>query len=179
MRLHSTGLVHRLLLLLIGYSIVATTAAPAFGGDCSQQIRKHNQRSNLIARLPPSLQSLPAGFAHSVTDGWIVDFHTFYTLLPLATAASSLQAFYEDIAYRAATTRSSTGTRYFYRMGKMDLEIRSQMGDIPWTLVIAFANSMRELVKRGFTNTYQINYINRATGKLLTVSLWVGTVRWG
>ena len=108
-----------------------------------------------------------------------MDFHTFGTLLPLATAASTLQAFYEDIAYLAATTLSSTATRYLIRMGKIDLEIRSQMGDIPWTVVVSFANAMLDITKKGFTNTYQVNFINRATGKLVTMSMWIGTVRWG
>lgn len=179
MRLQSTGLVH-LLLLLIGYFIFATTTGPAIGEDpTSQQIRKHDQRSILISRSPPSHQGLPAGYSHSIIHGWTIDFHTFYTLLPMATAASTLQSFYEDIAYLAATATSSTATRYLYRMGKIDLEIRSQMGEIPWAVVVGFANTMRELAKRGFTNTYQVNFINRTTGKLLTISLWVGTVRWG
>ena len=179
MRLQGAGLVN-LLLLLIGYSIFLTTAAPAIGEDpTDQQIQKLDQRSILTSRSPPFHRSFPPGFSHNVANGWIIDFHTFYTLLPMATAASKLQSFYEDIAYLAATTKSSTSTRFFYRMGTIDLEIRSQMGEIPRAMVIAFANSMRELTKRGFTNTYQVNYINKATGQLLTVSLWVGVVRWG
>lgn len=141
--------------------------------------RLRTKQSTVLSRSSQLFQAPPAGFSHFLGEDWIIDFHIFSTLLPLETAASTLQSFYEDTAYRAATTLSSQSWRYLIRHGQIDLEIRSQMGDIPWTFVIGFANAMLDLSKRGFTNTYQINYVNRITGKLLTISLWIGTVRWG
>lgn len=165
-------------LILLGLLALICIAQPIEESP-GQRPHQHDERSISLSRSPSPFRDLPAGFSHGLSDDWIVDLHTFYTLLPWETAASTLQTFYEDVAYLAATTLTSTATRYLIRMGKIDLEVRSQLGDIPWTVVMRFANMMRDLVKRGFTNTYQINFVDRITGKLITMSLWVGTVRWG
>ena len=170
----------KLLLLLFGLIVTVEAIAQRSEQRSSQPPRiPPTVRSISLPRSPTPFRSFAPGFSHILGDGWIADFHVFATVLPLATAASTLQSFYEDIALHAATTLSSPAARYFIRLGRVDLEIRSQIGDIPWTVVVGFANAMRDLVKMGFTNTYQVNFVNRATGKLLTMSLWVGTVRWG
>ncbi len=114
-----------------------------------------------------------------INPDWTIDFHAFHTFLPLSTAAATLLSFYEDIAVTAAITTVSTADRYIFRVGQITLEIRSALGAIPLVEVVAFANWMRENTKRGFTGTYQVNFVHRATGKLMTMSLWIGILRWG
>lgn len=110
---------------------------------------------------------------------WVIDLHAFNTLLPIATAASSLTSFYEDIAEKAATTALHVAERYYLRLGEITLEIRSALGAVPWSAVAAYANWMRENTKRGFTGTYVINFVHKPTGKLLTMKLLIGILRWG
>lgn len=169
----------QLLLIFLGLHLFASSSAQQPRASHGQPRLRPSEQSivQLRSSLPP--RDFIPGAAFFVMGGYTVDFHAFNTLLPIETAASTLQSFYEDIAYHAATTSSTPTWRYLIRQGKLDLEIRSQEGNIPWMVVVAFANVMRELSTRGFTNTYQVNYINRETGKFLTISLWIGTVRWG
>ena len=169
----------QLLSIILGLHLFASSSAQRARASHGQPPLPHSEHSmvQLRSSLPP--RAFLPGAAFFALGGYTVDFHAFSTLLPVESAASTLQFFYEDIAYLAATTLSPPAWRYLIRQGKMDLEIRSQEGNIPWMVVASFANVMRELSMRGFTNTYQVNYINRETGKLVTMSLWVGTVRWG
>ena len=165
--------------IILGLQLFASVSAKRARASHGQLPLLHSEHS--MVQLRPSLppRAFLPGAAFFVIGDYTVDFHAFSTLLPVEIAASTLQSFYEDIAYLASTTLSPPAWRYLIRKGKLDLEIRSQEGNIPWMVVAAFANLMRELSTRGFTNTYQVNYINRETGKLVTMSLWVGTVRWG
>lgn len=169
----------QLLSIFLGLHLLASSSAQRARASHGQPPLPPSEQSivQLRSSLPP--RAFIPGAAFYISGGYTVDFHAFNTLLPVEIAASTLQSFYEDIAYLAATTLSTPTWRYLIRQGKLDLEIRSQEGNIPWMAVVAFANGMRELSTRGFTNTYQVNYINRETGKLLTMSLWIGTVRWG
>lgn len=176
MRLHGLSFIQSLPILLNLYFRVSASTPLAIA---NLGHLPHPERTLSVARVLPTPWGLPAGFYHVSDGNWIIDCHIFHTLLPLETAVSKLQSFYEEVALAAVMTQLTPSDRYLIRLGTIDLEIRSQMGDIPWTFVISFANSMRELSKMGFSNTYQINYINRATGQLLTMSLWIGVVRWG
>ena len=168
-----------LLILLVLSDLSFTINAP--GQESQQSLEKSFQAHAIqtISSRSSLFSTAPLGFYHFLGDDWITDFHIFGTLLPPTTAAATLQSFYEDVAYLAATTAMAPGRRYLVRVGQIDLEIRSNVGDVPFAVVIAFANSMRELTTRGFTNVYQVNFIKRATGRFLTMSLWIGTVRWG
>ena len=117
--------------------------------------------------------------AYYLSPDWVLDFHAFHTLLPFSTAATALLSFYEEIAAFAATSTSRTAERYLLRVGEITLEVRSGLGALPWADLVAFANWMRENTKRGFTGTYQLNFVHRPTGNMLTMSLWVGVLRWG
>lgn len=130
--------------------------------------------------LPPFYIPPFVGALYCVLNpDWTIDFHAFHNVLPLATAAATLLSFYEDIAAIAATTTVSTADRYICRVGQITLEIRSALGVFPLVEVVGFANWMRENTKRGFIGTYQVNFVHRNTGKLVTMSLWVGILRWG
>lgn len=178
MRLHGLHFIRSLPLLLSLYLPLNNASPPRPKPPLNPL--SHPERSLSLARALPSPLGLHVGFFHDNDDEtFIIDWHIFHTLLPLENAASKLQSFYEDVAFKAATTLMTPSDRYLIRLGAIDLEVRSQVGDIPWTFVIGFANAMRHLATRGFTNTYQINYVHRVTGKLVTMSLWVGTVRWG
>ena len=176
MRLHGLYFIHSLPILLSFYTRVSANPPP-IKSHLSQP--PHPEQPPSLARALTIPWGLPAGFSQAYHENWIIDIHIFNTLLPLESAASKLQAFYEGVAVAAFATRLTPSDRYLIRLGTIDLEIRSQMGDIPWTFVISFANAMREMSRMGFTNTYQINYINRVTGQFLTMNLWIGVVRWG
>ncbi len=63
-------------------------------------------------------------------------------------------------------------------VGNIMMEVMAPSGhDIQWNDVQTFAKWMIELTRRGYINTYQINFVHRATGLLLTFSLWVGYTR--
>ena len=58
------------------------------------------------------------------------------------------------------------------------LEVVSRPGAIvDWILVQQFALDMLRSTKRGYTNTYLINFIHRPTGHMMTFSLYIGLRR--
>lgn len=86
-----------------------------------------------------------------------------------------MQGFYEDLAAYAATTLAPVSSYYNFRLGGLLLEIMAPPRVIvEWTLVQQFALTMLKLTKSGYTNTYQINFVNRPTGKMVTFSLYTG-----
>ena len=125
------------------------------------------------------MTSMVGAFSAVPFPDWILDFHAFHTFLPQLTAASTLMSFYEEVAAIASTTTSPITDRLFFRTSGITLEIRSALGAVPWAEVIRLANWMRDNTNRGFTGTYQVNFVHRPTGKLLTMSLWIGILRWG
>jgi len=167
--------------LPLAYISIWVTAAPALIHSplvfsVSPKHPQYHRTPTLPALyVPPFVGAL----CYVPDQEWIVDFHAFQTLLPLSTAAATLLSFYEDIAATAATTTVSTADRYLFRVGQITLEIRSALGAFPLVEVVRFANWMRANTKRGFTGTYQVNFVHRATGKLVTMSLWIGILRWG
>ena len=181
MRLHGLSFIQSLPILLNLYFVRLGSAStpPVLKANLAQPSPPERSLPLAARAIPTPWGPPPAGSSYSFDEEWIIDCHFFNTLLPLETAASKLQAFYEGVAVAAFTTQLAPSDRYLIRLGTIDLEIRSQMGDIPWTYVIGFANAMRELTRMGLTNTYQINYIHRATGRFVTMSLWIGVVRWG
>ena len=109
---------------------------------------------------------------------WIVDHHDFTTMLPIDTAAAILQQFYEDLAAFAAVTATPAARGHHIHLGQVLLEIMGPPGFVvSWMTIREFALDMLRLTKRGYTNTYQINFIHRATGRMITFSLYVGFQR--
>lgn len=110
--------------------------------------------------------------------GWIVDHHDFTCMLPIDTAAAVMQDFYEDVAAYAATTMAPTSSGYRLSLGHILLEITAPPGIIlNWMIVQNFALDMLGMTKRGYTNTYQINFVHRPTGMMVTFSLYTGLLR--
>ena len=110
-----------------------------------------------------------------ISPEWIVDHHDFICMLPIDTAAAILQDFYEDLAAFAAVTVTPAARRHQLYLGQILLEIMGPPGFVvSWIMVQKFALDMLRLTKRGYTNTYQINFIHRPTGRMFTFSLYVG-----
>lgn len=131
------------------------------------------------ALSPRYIPTFVGALYYDLNTEWNIDFHAFHTVLPTTTAAATLLSFYEDIAAMAATTTISATDRLYFRVGQITLEMRSALGTIPLVEAVRFANWMRENTNKGFTGTYQVNFVHRATGKLVTMSLWIGILRWG
>ena len=99
-------------------------------------------------------------------------------MLPIDTAAAVMQDFYEDLAAYAATTLTPASPSYHLRLGQILLEVVAPSSIIvQWAVVQHFAMDMLRLTKNGYTNTYQINFIHRSTGMLVTFSLYTGVLR--
>lgn len=109
---------------------------------------------------------------------WIVDHHDFTCMLPIGTAAAVMQDFYEELARFAATTLTPASQSYRVCFGQINLDITAPPSTIVnWIVVQQFALELLRLTKRGYINTYQINYIHRPTGRMLTFSLYTGLLR--
>lgn len=127
---------------------------------------------------PTSLRPRVSISPYFIGPDWVVDHHDFSCMLPIGTAAAVLQDFYEDLAEFAATTLSPASNEYQLWFGQIMLEIRAQPTMIvEWIMVQRFAVDMLSLTTRGYTNTYQINFIHRPTGKMITFSLYTGLLR--
>ena len=127
---------------------------------------------------PTSLKPRVSIYPYLIGPDWAVDHHDFSCMLPIGTAAAVLQDFYENLALFAATTLRPASNDYQLWFGQMMLEIRSQPTMIvEWRIVQCFALDMLSLTTRGYTNTYQINFIHTPTGKMITFSLYTGLLR--
>ena len=148
--------------------------------------RNHSlSRGQAIDRLDvlgigPSGLVKPRAAIHPYSMGaeWIVDHHDFTCMLPIDTAAAILQDFYEDLAAFAAVTLTPAVRCQQIWLGRVVLEIMGPPGFVVnWMMVQEFALDMLRLTKRGYTNTYQINFIHKPTGRLFTFSLYIGLQR--
>lgn len=89
-----------------------------------------------------------------------------------------MQHFYENIAAFAATTLEPASHNYQIWVGQIMLEITATTRTVvDWIVVQQFALDMLRMTKRGYTNTYQINFVQRPTGKMMTFSLYTGLLR--
>lgn len=121
--------------------------------------------------LKPRVTFLP----YLLGPDWIVDHHDFTCMLPIGSAAAIMQDFYEDLAAYAANTLMTASRGYHIWLGQLQLEIMASPNSIvDWRVIQSFALDMLKLSKRGYTNTYQINFIHRPTGMMVTFSLYVG-----
>ena len=155
--------------------------------SCEQSRTRHyaSRRGRSVDRfavLPLNsstfLQPRVAFHPYLMGPQWIVDHHDFTCMLPIHTAAAIMQDFYEDLAAYAATTLTPTSRCYHLRLGELLLEvIAPPRAVVEWILVQHFALNMLRLTKSGYTNTYQINFIHRPTGMLVTFSLYTGNLR--
>lgn len=109
---------------------------------------------------------------------WIVDQHDFTCMLPIGTAAAVMQDFYEDLAAYAATTLTPASCGYQIWLGQLLLEVVAPPRVVvSWIIVQHFALDMLKMTKRGYTNTYQINFVHRPTGMIVTFNLYMGLLR--
>lgn len=178
-------------LQMVSWQTILTILVLGNGILCSRQqgqvsrpriARQDHHVENQNTSLPSSPGSLlnprVAALPSLLGDEWSLDHHAFTCLLPLATAAAELVDFYENIAAYASMTDAATARRYRLWMGEILMEAVAPDGyDIPWAMIQNFALWMLERTRRGFVSTYQINFIHRTTGALLTFSLWVGYSR--
>lgn len=133
---------------------------------------------NMSSVSPPLLKARVAFHPTFLNDDWILDHHDFNCLLPIASAAAHLLDFYETIAAFAALTNAVPSQSYRLWVGDILMEVMAPGGhDIHWIAVQRFAEWMIELTQQGYVNTYQINFVHRPSGLLLTFSLWVGCRR--
>ena len=136
-------------------------------------------RLSILPLVPPTmLKPRVAFFPYFMGSEWIVDHHDFTCMLPIGTAAAIMQDFYEDLAAYAATTLTPVSHNYNVWWGQLLLEIVGPpRGMVNWHIVQHFALDMLTLTKRGYTNTYQINFIHRSTGMIITFNLYTGLPR--
>ena len=89
-----------------------------------------------------------------------------------------MQDFYEELAAFAATALDPPLPAYQIWLGHIMLEIAAHPSMIvDWIIVQHFALEMLSMTRRGYTNTYQINFIHRPTGNMITFSLYTGLRR--
>ena len=163
-------------------SIVLCTAISHEQADTRRQTMRRGRSLERLSVVslgsPTSLKPRVSIFPYFIGPEWFVDHHDFTCMLPIDTAAAIMQDFYEDLAGFAATTSSPTSNAYQLWFGQILLEITAQSNMIvEWGLVQRFALDMLSLTKRGYTNTYQINFIHRPTGRMITFSLYTGLLR--
>ena len=142
--------------------------------------RGHSLDSLSVLNLCPSrlLKPRAALAPYLMGPDWIVDHHDFTCMLPIGTAAAMMQDFYEDLAGFAATTLTPASHNYRVWFGQIMLEITAPPSTIVnWIVVQHFALELLRMTKLGYINTYQINYIHRPTGRMLTFSLYTGLLR--
>lgn len=163
-------------------SIVLCTAFPREQADTQHHALRRGDFLDGLGVLPlgPSALLKPRVTLPPYLMGpeWLVDQHDFTCMLPIGSAAALLQDFYEDLAAYAATTLDPASRGYHIWLGQILLEIVAPAGVIvDWTIVQHFALDMLRMTKRGYTNTYQINFIHRPTGMMVTFSLYAGFLR--
>ena len=92
-----------------------------------------------------------------VAGGWQLQVVTYASLLPVETAAQTLEKFYTAISLRAGFQMVSD---HFYRLrqGQLALEFFCQESPISWILVEDFTRIMAEAAKKGWTGSYSMSY---------------------
>lgn len=149
------------------------------GARHSASRREHYfDRHGIRPLVTPTLLKPRITFPYLMGPNWIVDQHDFTCMLPIATAAALMQDFYEELAAYAATTLTPASPSCDLWLGQILLEIVAPPSVVvEWILIQRFALEMLKFTKRGYTNTYQINFIHRPTGMLITFSLYTGMTR--
>ena len=150
-------------------------------GTWHQTLRRGHSLDSLSVRtLGPSILLKPRAALNPYLMGpdWIVDHHDFTCMLPIGTAAAIMQDFYEVLAEFAATTLIPASHSYRVLFGQIMLEITAPPSTIVhWILVQRFALDLLRMTERGYISTYQINFIHRPTGRMVTFSLYTGLLR--
>ena len=161
-------------------AIAYTTSSQRTSLSFAPSVHIKHSRALSFPTLPVLfLESKVGSYTYFPSPDWIIDFHAFHTLLPSLSATSTLLTFYAEIIMKATITKDEIAERSLFRLGELTLEIQSALGAVPWSEIIAFATWMQGNTVRGFTGVYQVNFVYRPTGKLVTMSLWAGLLRWG
>ena len=174
-------------LLLLSTTILSTLlctvvsherAETGLAGQHALRHRRSLGHLDVVPLGPSTLLKPRVTFPPYINPEWILDYHDFTCMLPIGTAAAVMQDFYEDLAAYAATTLTPVSCGYQIWLGQLMLEIVAPPNSIVhWNLVQEFALDMLKMTKRGYTNTYQINFVHRPTGRLVTFSLYTGLRR--
>lgn len=95
-------------------------------------------------------------------------------LFPVQAAAEVLEAFYAGVARNSHGAWARNTPRIWLRMGfgALRLVMTSTEGTtIPWDFVTKFALNMLRLAERGYTGTYDANFVDPVVGNSIWVSL--------
>lgn len=131
------------------------------------QTSPHLGRSNPRSSSPELLAA--RGLTHipdPIQDGMIS--RTHYTklgsMVPIITAAQTLEVFYQAVAASARNTWWYTPETdiFIVTQGQIELSFRCSRADIPWQFVGAFAQLMAENVAKGWVETYDSVWMNPA-----------------
>ena len=109
---------------------------------------------------------------YAVPGGWILEVGTYSSMLPVQTAAATLERFYNGVIRRSMIP---TAEGHFYRLrsGNLALEFFCRQSPIPWLLVRNFARVMEMSARRGFTGRYEMYYTHVREGISIAISLYV------
>ena len=124
-----------------------------------------------MAAMPPPLIRKRLD-TYPMANGWQLQLGTYASMLPIASAAATLERFYTGVMRRA---RYPTPEGHFYRLrsGQLALEFFCRQAPIPWLLVENFARTMAAGTTQGFTGRYEMYYIHIENGLTVAISLYV------
>ena len=173
---HSSPFSGIVLFLLIGSAVIGSTRQEF--GTKQYPVDRHKPLQISVAQSTSTSLKRRVAFPPILIGDWIFDHHDFTCLLPISSAATELREFYENVVGFAAITEELPLNHFALSMGEIKLEVIGAAGTvIPWIVVQNFANRLLKMTNRGYTNSYQINFIHKITGSLVTFNLYVGYIR--
>ena len=175
--------------LLLGFLsvaniILASPTTKALGNlkplPYEQKSRRHTSHSRVRGKSTDSLSITPRADPFGVLPiatlqpGWELDFYDYdWGYLPVRTASTILQVFYQKIFELAISTRGPIPDHAVLSFGQLDLEVVSNSGAVAWESVAAFAAHMLRTAQRGYTNSYHCHMTNMAAGVYISFNLYV------
>ena len=104
---------------------------------------------------------------------------TYY--VPILTAAAIFETFYRSLFELALTNfwgNFGPSKNYIFRIGQLQLRFFTDTGPIPWGIIAAFAWSMWQAARRGFTAGYMLQ-ISSPEGAKTSVMMMAGNNKEG
>ena len=117
---------------------------------------------------------LKRGIVTNVTPTHALTLHTYVSLLPLSTAASTLFELYTTLFSNASGPWRARPAYTSFTAHCGNIYIDFQTSDayfIPWSFVAEFAGYMIRATEKGFTGGFEGEYKHRATGAVISVGL--------
>lgn len=128
------------------------------------------------------MRSPAARDLYELPNGWIGRVDKYLSLLPVQIAASVLESFYNVVI-------DNVTQKWIYMQPvncftitweNIELEFSSTTRTIPWSFVLAFAQRLVDVTRRGFVGKYNVYYIHLPTGEEISVQLLIPcTYFWG